>query len=98
MSSEHIANQLVGGVARAILRQFLPIEHFQEISISKKRFCPGTLKIAFCKLCFNQQIPNSHVNFRAIKSTVCERNAGSVSKNRSAITVGVQERQHPTVP
>jgi len=53
---------------------------------------PSTLKIALRKLRLDQEVSKSHVNFRAVKSTVCERDAGPVSKNRRRAKLGVQKR------
>jgi hypothetical protein len=76
----------------------MSIEHLQEISIGEKSLLLGTLKIALRKFCLNQEVSKSHVNFRAIISTVCKGHAGSVSKNRRRAKLSVQKRHYTTVP
>jgi|SRR5580692_11009902 hypothetical protein len=77
--SNGVPSLLVAPMPDGDLRQFCPCRHCWVLpSIYYKAEFPGTLKITLGEFCFDQEIPQSQINVRSIKSAIDERDAGFV--------------------
>lgn len=57
------------------LRQVWTVEHLGEITISAYYSLRSLLKVTFSQFCLDQQISQAHVDFGAIESSICHRDA-----------------------